>query len=187
MPRLIGNQALLQAIALAYGSGDKTLQQATDEALEALIGAVGCDRVSLWRFEAQPHERGLRCFVSKVAGQPSRHESTLLLEAQYREYFAALVANGMFVTADAMNEPALVAMRGAYLLANGIVALLDVPVLINGRAYGIVCCEKRGGRQHWSAHDTRVARETVVRAGLLIATRSILKLDTIESVPMAPL
>ena len=180
------NKAILQSIASAYGAGQKTVEQAIDDALEASMHHIGCARISLWRFENDGGARGLRCFVAKLVGQPTTDDSTLLAEDQYRAYYAALVQRSAFVSDDAMRDPQLLAMRGGYLLQNGITALLDIPVTINGRAYGIVCCEQIGTAYHWSPQQIRTARETVTRAGLLLAQESTIRLGTLESMPIEP-
>ena len=41
-----------------------------------------------------------------------------------------------------MNDPALQAMREPYLVPNNVRSLLDAAFMLNGRAYGMVCCEE---------------------------------------------
>ena len=180
------NKAILQSITSAYGAGQKTVEQAIDDALQASMQHIGCDHISLWRFEQDGSAHGLRCFVAKLSGQPLTQDSTLLCEDQYRNYYAALVQRSAFVSDDAMRDPRLLAMRGGYLLQHGITALLDVPVTINGRAYGIVCCEQLGTPHRWSPQQIRTARETVTRAGLLLAQEPTIRFDTLESMPIEP-
>ncbi len=186
MSRKTSNKTILQSIASAYGAGQKTVSQAIADALEASMQSIGCARVSLWRFERHGGSRGLRCFVAKLSGQPPTEDSTLLAEDQYRSYYAALVQRSAFVSDDAMHDPRLLAMRGGYLQQHGISALLDIPVTINGRAYGIVCCEQLDTPYRWLPQQIRTARESVTRAGLLLAQEPTIRLDTLESMPIEP-
>lgn len=177
----------LQAIASAYDNQLKTAHEALSDALEILLDELPCDRISLWRFEPCDGSRALRCLVAKRPGRMLTDEGALLLESQYREYFAALVTTGYFVSHDARADPKLLAMRRSYLEANNIGALLDVPLAINGRAFGLVCCEMLGGPHTWSAGQRKTARETVARAGLLLAANPSSGLDLLESVSFVPL
>jgi len=91
------------------------------------------------------------------------------------------------VSNDAMSDPRLLAMRGVYLKGNNISALLDIPVTINGRAYGIVCCEQVGAPYRWLPAQVLAARQSVTRAGPLLAREPSIRLDEIESMAIEPL
>lgn len=179
--------APLQAIASAFSAGQISLWEAAGEVLQALMDKLQCSRVSLWGFELEGGQRLLRCVVFKLAREDLKCDATLLHEDQYRDYFAALIRTGVFVTDDMRNEPALVAMRMPYLDANHIGALLDVAVTINGRAYGIVCCEQIPGPRHWLPEDIAAARAAVARAALLIASEPSVAFEAIASLAIAPL
>ncbi len=179
--------AALEAIADAHASGLASGRHAVADALDVLIDAARCSRASIWLFEPTRTGRNLRCIVVKSAGQPLRDDSTLLAESQYADYFAALVERGMFASTDAMRDPVLLGMRGNYLQANGIGALLDMALSINGRAYGIVCCEQIPGPRPWTRGEIGAARAAITRVGFVIATRFGDALNSLDSVPIAPL
>ena len=182
-----GDLAPLQAIASAFSAGQISLWEAAGEVLQALMDRLQCSRVSLWGFELEGGQRALRCVVFKRAHEDLKCDATLLREDQYRDYFAALIRTGVFVTDDMRREPALAAMRTPFLDANHIGALLDVAVTINGRAYGIVCCEQIPGPRHWLAEDIAAARSAVARAALLIASEPSVDFHEIASMPIKPL
>ena len=182
-----GDLAPLQAIASAFSAGQIGLWEAAGEVLQALMDRLQCSRVSLWGFELEGGQRALRCVVSKLAHEDLRCDATLLREDQYRDYFASLIRTGVFIADDMRNEPALVAMRMPFLDANHIGALLDVAVTINGRAYGIVCCEQIPGPRHWLPEDIVAARAAVSRAALLIASEPSVAFEAIASVAIKPL
>ena len=179
--------APLQAIASAFSAGQISLWEATGEVLQALMDRLQCSRVSLWGFELEGGQRVLRCVAFKLAHQGLTCDATLLREDQYRDYFSALIRTGVFVADDMRNEPALAAMRTPFLDAHQIGALLDVAVTINGRAYGIVCCEQIPGPRHWLPDDIAAARAAVSRAALLIASEPSVTFEAIVSVALEPL
>lgn len=179
--------AILQALASAHGAGQKTMWDAGGEALQALIDRLHCSRISLWRFEIDGGARALRCFAAKRAGEALVADDTLLSEDHYREYFSDLIRTGMFVSSDALAEPSLAAMRAVFVKKFRIGASLDVAVTINGRAYGVVCCEQIPGPREWRPGDIAAARAAVARAALLIAADPSVDLETIRSVAIEPL
>ena len=179
--------APLQAIASAFSAGQLTLWEATEQALQALIDRVRCSRVSLWGFDLEGGFKALRCVAVKLANRPLVPDATVLYEDQYRDYFTGLIQNGVFVANDTRCHPSLVEMRGAFLDSHRIGALLDVAVTINGRAYGIVCCEQIPGPRNWTADDIAAARAAVSRAALLIASEPSVKIEAIHSVRIEPL
>ena len=180
------DHALLQALASAFSAGQTTMWETAAVALQALMDRVHCSRVSLWRFDLDRGTRALRCFVVKRTGEELVPDRTRLDEGQYRDYFAALVQTGVFVANDAIHEASLVAMRGAFLAEHRIGALLDIAVLINGRAYGIVCCEQIPGPRDWQPEDVAAVRAAVSRAALLIGAEPSVDLDAIPSVAIEP-
>ena len=180
------DHATLQALASAYSAGQTTMWEAAAAALQALMDRVHCSRVSLWRFDLDAGTRALRCVVVKRSGEALLRDHTRLAESQYRDYFAALIQTGVFVCNDASVEPSLAAMRGPYLAEHHIGALLDIAVMVNGRAYGIVCCEQIPGPRRWQPEDVAAARAAVSRATLLIAADPSVDLDAIRSVAIEP-
>ena len=180
------DHAILQALASAYSAGQATLWEAAAAALQALMDRVKCSRVSLWRFDLDSGSRTLRCFAAKRDGELLLPDHTRLSESQYGDYFAALIKTGVFVTNDAGTEPRLAAMRGPFLAEHGIGALLDIAVTINGRAYGIVCCEQIPGPHDWQPATVAAARAAVSRAMLLIAADRSVDLAAIRSVAIEP-
>jgi GAF domain-containing protein len=178
---------VLTSLASAYGSGEASFEKSIEVALAALMRQVMCNRVSLWRFDVTDGVRALRCFLYQVAGKTPVADDTVLDEDQFRDYFSALVLSGIFVSNDAQTDDRLKAMRAVYLDIHHIGASLDVPVIINGRAYGMVCCEQVGERRVWTERALLAARQTVTHAGLLLANERSIQLASLGSIPMAPL
>ena len=68
-----------------------------------------------------------------------------------------------------MNDPALQAMREPYLVPNNVRSLLDAAFMLNGRAYGMVCCEETVAPRDWRAGDVLALRAIVTRLALLMS------------------
>ena len=178
------NDATLQDAASDFAAGRTSLWQATDAALGILIDRVGCLRVSLWKFDGLPDGRVLNCFAAKASGSRAIEVSESLTQEQYQDYFSALIRTTVFVSNDARADPRLVAMRGDYLEKYDVGALLDVLAAVNGRAYGIACCEYLGRPRDWNGRDIATARAMISFAMRLLASEPSLNLQSHFSVPI---
>ena len=82
-----------------------------------------------------------------------------------------------------MNDPALQAMREAYLVPNNVRSLLDAAFMLNGRAYGMVCCEETVAARDWRAGEVMALRAMVTRLALLMSGAPESVLWTTPSLP----
>jgi GAF domain-containing protein len=161
--------ARLQAVLNSFYAGQTTRDAARSAVIDVVLQRIGCSRVSLWKFAGHDGELTLLCFASKRAGGELDTTESRLHQAEYGDYFNALATRAVFNSADAMNEPALQPMRERYLVPNGIVSLLDAAFTLNGRAYGMICCEEIGTPRAWRPGDVTALRAIVARLALLMA------------------
>jgi GAF domain-containing protein len=179
--------ARLQAILGAFYAGSITRDDARSSVIDIVLERIGCARVSLWKFDgvdAGDGEMSLLCFASKVAGGSLDRTESTLRQGEYREYFNALTERGTFATADALQDPILQPMRESYLLPNRIVSLLDAAFMLNGRAYGMVCCEETAARRDWRTGDVLALRAIVTRLALIMSGQPESLLWTTPSRPL---
>jgi GAF domain-containing protein len=177
----------LEDIARAFYEGKIDRDQGRSAVIDVIFDRLRCSRISLWRFDGHAGDRSLLCFASKAAGAGLDLTESRLREAEYSDYFAGLVNNGMFVSVDAMADPLLQPMRERYLVANDVRSLLDAAFLVNGRAYGMVCCEQTGSIRRWRANEIVALRAMVAKLALLMAAAADEAMWNSPSLPMAPL
>ncbi len=151
--------------------------------LDIVLGRLGCSRVSMWKFEGVAADLKLLCFASKTAGGALDASERRLARSEYRDYFNALIERGIYVSSDAMSDPALQGMRQSYLIANNVRSLLDAAFMLNGRTYGMVCCEETSARRDWRARDVLALRAIVTRLALLMSGAPESVLWTTPSLP----
>ena len=106
--------AHLQEIGAAFYAGARSRDEARSDVIDVIAGQVQCSRVSLWRFDGTPGALKLLCLASKVTGAELVTSEHSLHEAEYRDYFDALVRTGMYVGHDTMHDPHLQPMRESY-------------------------------------------------------------------------
>lgn len=123
------------------------LRRITREACRAL----GCDRGSVWRMS--PTGQGIRVVTRFVAGD-ERHDDEIRFPEALGVY-AARVLRRLSVLAmeDAEIVPDLPPALAEYLRAEGIRALLAVPVRPSGLLEGFLCVEHHARPRRWSPHD----------------------------------
>ena len=177
----------LEDIGRAFYAGKISRNDARSAVIDVVLQRLRCSRVSLWRFDEEAGGRSLLCFAAKAAGAELDVTERRLRESEYRDYFDGLVDSGMFVSVDAMADPLLQRMSERYLVANGVRSLLDAAFLVNGRAYGMVCCEQTDAIRRWRAAEITTLRAMVAKLALLMATAGDEALWSSPSLPMQPL
>ncbi|MEP7294787.1 MAG: GAF domain-containing protein [Burkholderiales bacterium] len=187
MARPSAELSRLQEISGAFYAGKMARDDARSAVIDLIFARLRCSRVSLWRFDGVPGDLKLLCFASKREGGALDTLPAQLHEREYRDYFDALVHNGMFVSVDAMADPALEPMRESYLVANHVRSLLDAAFMVNGRAYGMVCCEQTDTIRRWSTAEVIALRAMVAKLALLMASGGDEILWSSPSLPMGPL
>jgi len=155
--------------------------------MDIVLERIGCQRVSMWKFEGEPGNLSLLCFASKTAAGELDFSESRLAQRQYRDYFNALIERGTYVSSDTFTAPALAPMRESYLVPNNVLSMLDAAFLLNGRAYGMVCCEETKTRRDWRVGDVSALRAIVTRLALIMSGAPESVLWSTPSLPLQAL
>ena len=159
----------LQEILSLFYAGRITRDEARLAVIDVILARLRCARVSLWKFAGDDGTLCLLCFASKATGAELDTSERVLHQAEYRGYFNALIERGIHLSVDAMDDPALQPMREHYLVPNHIVSMLDACFSLNGRAYGMICCEETGARRVWRAGDVSALRAIVTKLAVVMS------------------
>jgi len=135
--------------------------------IDVVLARLQCARVSMWKFDGAGEDLTLLCFASKTANGVFDTSDRRLRRTEFLHYFNGLIDTGTYVSIDALNDPALQAMREGYLLPNNVVSMLDAAFVLNNRTYGMVCCEEPQ-RRDWTTGDTVSLRAIVNKIALLM-------------------
>jgi hypothetical protein len=177
----------LQKIANDFYEARISRDEARSAVIDVVFDRLHCSRVSLWKFQGLGTDLSLMCFASKVAGGRLDTTPSHLVAAEYRDYFNAIIERGTYVGADTMNDPALQPMREHYLVPHNVLSMLDAAFLLNGRAYGMVCCEETMQRRDWRAGEVFALRSIVTKLALLMSGSDDPNLVNNPSMPMRAL
>ncbi|SBT04617.1 hypothetical protein ACCAA_170004 [Candidatus Accumulibacter aalborgensis] len=140
-----GAFAQLSRKGFAGGSLDETLRQLT-----AATGRIlDIERASLWGLTAQ--RATLEC-IDLYELSRNRHSSGVTLHAaHYPEYFRALARGEPIVADNALVHPCTQEFADHYLLMNGISAVINSPIHVNGDLQGVLCIERVGPHSAWTS------------------------------------
>jgi GAF domain-containing protein len=177
----------LQTIAANFYTQKIDRNTARAEVIDIFLSELQCSRVSLWRFDGEPGSMRLLCFAAKMAGQPLDIAPGQLLEHEYSDYFDQLISTGIYICHDALSDPHLLPMRENYLLPNHVCSLLDGAFMLNGRAYGMVCCEQTDTPRRWLGDDVVTLRALVSKMALIMASAKDSELWKTPSLSMDPI
>lgn len=117
-----------------------------------------CSRVGLWRIFGGSGERVMRCLARHDASTGYSPGGEAIHESDYRDYFAKLVSDGVYVAEDTWNDPVLAPMCEPYLVPSNVRSLMDAAFTLNGQTFGVVCCEEIGALRQWAAVDVRALK-----------------------------
>jgi GAF domain-containing protein len=141
----------LRHLGLALADGRLKRQAYRLAVVDLLRRRFACSRASLWRLSARGGALRLVCRAS--AGDGGALQGSELAQAQCAPYFARITSQGVFACEDTWSEPALAPLRASYLDFQGVRALMDAGFDVNGRLYGVLCCEQLGAPRLWEQAD----------------------------------
>lgn len=131
------------------GFAGKGLDEALCQLTESSGRMLNIERVSLWGLTAQRSK--LEC-IDLYELSKDRHSSGMALLAEhYPVFFRALEQGEPIVADDAAKHPFTHEFAEDYLLMNGISALIDSPIHVNGELQGVLCIERVGPHSAWTS------------------------------------
>ena len=163
MPHSRALHLLTQDPAWSTAELPRMLEALTEAASEAL----DVPRVSVWWVDEV--RDGIDCADLFVRADGSHSDGLFLPVASAPGYFQSIGAARVVAVDDALTDPRTRELAPSYLIAHGIGAMLDAPILVDGALYGVVCHENFGART-WSAEERSFAGSIGDLAALAVQT-----------------
>ncbi|HEY5975892.1 MAG TPA: PAS domain S-box protein [Geobacteraceae bacterium] len=146
--------------ALVDLARDKELHRVDlDRALAVIIrasaAATRTRRTSIWFYS--PDRRGINCInlYDLESGEHSR--GGYLAVADFPAYFKAARSGEVIDAHDAVSDPRTREFADIYLRPHGITSMLDIPLIIEGQVFGVVCHEHVGTPRRWTPEEQSFA------------------------------
>ncbi len=168
--KLVDLQQLLLADLLADASDPAKIFAALTETAARLFRVA---RVGLWLFE-ESRER-LLCLDLFLAGRDSRDSrdsrhttGNTMHVSEAPNFFATIRSDDLLLINDAYTDPRTSEFVRGYLPAFGIGAMLDAPLHVRRRLYGVLCIEHLGGSRRWLPWERSMASSYAEIAGVVV-------------------
>lgn len=152
------HRAVVELAALDKSDFDAVLRRI----LRTDASELDVARVNCWTVESG---RGIRCVAGYIRHE-DRFESGAVLEAvTYPRYFEALADNPIILADDARVDERTREFADGYLVPLGITSMMDVPIWVRGKLWGVVCHEHVGPAREWSEAE----RDFAVTIGHIVS------------------
>jgi len=138
-------------IARLRVKGGGSLKNVVRTLVEQVAEALQVERVGVW-FLVDEHQL-LSIYHLHTRHQAGSFEGTLLQAKSFPTYFAALESGATIDADDAASDPRTAEFREVYLEPLGIGALLDAPILLDGKVIGVICHEHVGPPRTWTQEE----------------------------------
>lgn len=108
---------------------------------------VHVERSSIWMFSDDMRKM---CCLSLYEATKGEHSQGEALKAdRFPNYFKALYSEGRISAVSAQIDPKTEELNESYLSPLGILSMLDVAIMKEGKLVGVVCLESIGRRREW--------------------------------------
>lgn len=144
------------------------LHDAIYEILEMSSRAAGVTRVNAWLFD-ESHDR-IECIgnYDTRSGKMVPQESLPVIEMP--TYFMLFETEKIIIAANAQASPYTSELNEAYLIPNGIVSLMDIPLRSEGEIIGVICFEQVKQTRNWSLNDQKFGLIAAQMVSLAVET-----------------
>jgi PAS domain S-box-containing protein len=122
---------------------------------EIAADTLRVDRASVWLSSEEGDCVECRDMYCRAAGAHQRGER--LMRTDYPEFFSQLENNRILTADDARGDSRFAEMKCSYLMRTDVVALMSVPVRLDGETVGMVCYEQQGRVRHWHSDEQQFA------------------------------
>ena len=126
----------------------------TDELLfrritESLVQALRVQRASIWVLTPN----SIQCLDLFEMKTKEHSEDYELKEKDFPHYFKALRKERIVSAQDAVKDVRTSEFSEGYLKPLNIVSMLDVPIWVGGKMFGVLCCESIAQKRTWSKKE----------------------------------
>jgi signal transduction histidine kinase len=150
-------RALIELAALDKSDFDEVVRRV----LMTDARELDVERVNCWALE----DAAIRC-VSGYLRKEDRFESgTVLVASSCPSYFRALADDPIILADDARADVRTREFTDGYLIPLGITSMMDVPIWVRGRLWGVVCHEHVGPARRW----TDAERDFAISIGHIVS------------------
>ena len=119
------------------------------------------ERVNCWMLD----DRSIRCVAGYLRTSDTFEAGTVIEATSCPSYFRALADDPVILADDARTDARTCEFTDGYLIPLGITSMMDVPIWVRGRLWGVVCHEHVGPARRW----TDAERDFAISIGHIVS------------------
>ncbi len=150
--------------AFLDGKPEELIKKITESSAEVLE----VERVGVWKFNEDKNILELIDLYEKSKNRHSTGEQ--LLMNNYPLYFKALSEGRVIDANNAWTDPRTSEFTETYLIPKGITSMLDAPVKVGGKVWGVICHEHTGSIRTWTLEEMNFASSLADILALTVET-----------------
>ncbi|MDY6807146.1 MAG: AAA family ATPase, partial [Cyanobacteriota bacterium] len=161
--KLIENEQIMQKQVLAISNLSQSkaissgeLKTSFQELTTATARTLQVERASIWLFDKEQIK--IYCVDLFESSKEHHSQGFEIFFNDNPNYFSAINLEALLVSNDAQNDPKTTDFKEDYLVPLNIVSMLDANVLLDGKIYGILCCEQVGSKRVWTQAEQNFVR-----------------------------
>jgi len=158
------------ALSRHIGSTGLNIEHALRMLTKDASHTLGVKRAGIWFFNEKNDL--LSCDNLYVAGSETPSKIADLHRNDFPLYFQALEGEAVIAAVDACTDPRTAEFVECYLKPLEIGAMLDVPIMHEGRVAGVLCVEHQGSARQWHADEIVFGRTLSSLVSLLLEIKS---------------
>lgn len=152
--------------ALSKMNFDRPLLALFQELSYNVATTLTVERVSIWRYN---QEKTKLNGVNLYQHSTDQHTAAGVLAVKdFPSYFAALDRDRILAIDDTMTDVRIQEFAPEYLPSNNIVSMLDLPIMVDGNVYGVLCLEQTNKPRQWTEDEIGYAVSVSDFASLMI-------------------
>lgn len=132
----------------------RDLEVALDRAVVVSACTLGVARVGIWILNEERNAIALLRVTDETGYESvfSPHGTEISLES-HLAYAAAIEHHRVLAVEDALHDPRTRDLAESYLVPRNIGSLLDAPIFLGGRVWGVLCHEHVGPNRSWNQRE----------------------------------
>jgi two-component sensor histidine kinase len=166
-------------------TSDKLFSSSRDEILEEIgkkmARCMDVERVNIWMFNDA--EECIDCIGNFSRKDQTFSKGEKLCMTDMPQYYASLKSNRILLIEDVQTSPITAEIKDIYCKPNGITAMMDLPIRMEGKLVGVMCYEYTQGPRDWDDNEVQfaLAMNQVVSLALETRRRRKIQIDLIKA------
>ena len=144
------------------------LELSIRQIIQTAAKVMKCNRVSYWKYEKDK----IICESLFELDRNSFSKGEVLYQENFPLYFEKLKTRKQICASNAFKKKSLQEFHADYFTKHNIKSILDIPLILNGEVYAILCLESTNNKIKWDNEDINFAKSIADIIALTIISQS---------------